>query len=401
MVIVPTLLGSVAGARAWSSISSAGAGQHGPQHPLRLLTDFTDATTAELPEDAEIVQAAVTGIRELNARHGAGREDRFYLFHRPRRWNAREGVWMGWERKRGKIEEFNCLLRGCRPRSAPWPATASLLESVRYCITLDADTLLPRDVACQLIGVARHPLNRPQFDPRVRRVTRGYGILQPRISVTMASAAGSLFARVYAGHTGVDPYTTAVSDSYQDLFNEGIFTGKGLYDVDHFMSALEGRVPENALLSHDLFEGLHVRTALVSDVELVDDFPSSVLAHASRQRRWVRGDWQILLWLLPWVPVRHGFERNQLPLISRWKIFDNLRRSLVAPTTLVLLASAWTWLPGAPWVWTLAVIAVTAFPIYPQLLRALRGPPPQQPFACSSVTYEKRWKPRSPRCCST
>src|SRR6185436_11060140 len=228
----------------------------------------------------------------------------------------------------------------------------SILEDVRYVLTLDSDTQLPRDAARELIGIISHPLNRPVIDPRLHRVTAGYGILQPRVSVTMASAAGSLFARVYSGHTGVDPYTTAVSDVYQDLFSEGIFTGKGLYDVDAFMAALEGRVPENALLSHDLFEGVHARTALVSDIEVVDDFPSSVLAHAGRQRRWVRGDWQILLWLFPWVPTRHGIERNRLTTISRWKILDNLRRSLVPPTMLALLLSAWTWLPGSPWAWT-------------------------------------------------
>jgi len=256
----------------------------------------------------------------------------------------------------------------------------SILEKIRYVITLDADTRLPRDAAGQLIGIIEHPLNRPRFDPRLRRVTAGYGILQPRVSVTLSSAAGSLFARVYAGHTGVDPYTTAVSDTYQDLFGEGIFTGKGLYDVDAFTAALEGRVPENALLSHDLFEGIYARTALVSDVEVVDDFPSSILAHARRQRRWVRGDWQILTWLLPWVPTRHGLERNHLPLISRWKILDNLRRSLVAPGTFAVLASAWTWLPGNPWAWTLAVILGLGLPVYRHLWRCLKGPVEHQPI---------------------
>ena len=200
----------------------------------------------------------------------------------------------------------------------------------------------------------------------------------------MASAAGSLFARIYAGHTGVDPYTTAVSDTYQDLFGEGIFTGKGLYDVDAFMAALEGRVPEYALLSHDLFEGIYARTALVSDVELVDDYPASVLAHARRQHRWVRGDWQILRWLFPWVRTRSGeLERNRLPLISRWKILDNLRRSLVAPATVALLLAAWTVLPGNPAVWTAAVLLALAFPLYPPLLHALlghRGPEPWRVF---------------------
>ena len=226
-------------------------------------------------------------------------------FHRDRQWNEREQVWMGWERKRGKLEEFNRLLRGATDTSfTTQVGPLDALAGIRYCITLDSDTQLPRDAARELIGIIAHPLNRPVVDPKLRRVTDGYGILQPRVSVTMASAAGSLFARTYAGHTGVDPYTTAVSDVYQDLFGEGIFTGKGLYDIDAFMTALDGRVPENALLSHDLFEGIHARAALVTDVEVVDDYPSNVLTHARRQHRWVRGDWQILWWLFPWVPTR-------------------------------------------------------------------------------------------------
>ncbi|HEY6358013.1 MAG TPA: DUF3131 domain-containing protein, partial [Vicinamibacterales bacterium] len=241
-------------------------------------------------------------------------------------------------------------------------------------ITLDTDTRLPRDAAKALVGIIAHPLNRPRFDARVGRVMDGYGILQPRVSVTMASAAGSLFARTYAGHTGVDPYTTAVSDVYQDLFDEGIFTGKGLYDVDAFVASLHGRVPENALLSHDLFEGLYARTALVTDVEVVDDYPSSVLAHTRRQHRWVRGDWQILWWLLPFVPTRAGFERNRLPLVSRWKILDNLRRSLMAPATVALLLVGWCVLPGPPIVWTAIGLAAAAWPLCLRGFQLLRGP---------------------------
>ena len=323
---------------------------------------------------------AKAGIHDLNARLGQGRNDRFHLFHRVRQWNAGEGSWIGWERKRGKLEEFNRLLRGATDTSYHLHVGDSeILRSVRYCITLDSDTRLPLHAARKLIGIIAHPLNRPSFDPRLRRVTEGYGILQPRVSVTMASAAGSLFARVYAGHTGVDPYTTAVSDCYQDLFSEGIFTGKGLYDVDVFMAALEGRIPENALLSHDLFEGLHARAALVTDVELVDDYPASVLAHARRQHRWARGDWQILFWLFPWVPTRQGLERNRLPVISRWKIFDNLRRTLVAPATIAFLALAWLALPD-PVIWTLGVLAAISFPLYPLALRLLAGPVAQQPW---------------------
>ena len=288
---------------------------------------------------------------------------------------------MGWERKRGKIEEFNRLLRGATDTSFLVSAgDVAILPSVRYCITLDSDTRLPRDAARQLIGIITHPLNRPTMDPRLGRVTDGYGILQPRVSVTFSSAAGSLFARLYSGHTGVDPYTTAVSDTYQDLFAEGIFTGKGLYDVDAFMASLDDCVPENALLSHDLFEGLHARVALVSDVEFVDEYPSSVLAHARRQHRWIRGDWQILFWLFPFVPSRHGIKRNSLPLIGRWKILDNLRRSLVTPMLLAMLVAAWTVLPGPQWFWMMTALTVIASQLLPLLGRLLVGPRQSQSF---------------------
>jgi cyclic beta-1,2-glucan synthetase len=382
MVIVPTLLSSVAEVNDLiDHLEVLALGNLDPHIHFAILGDFTDAPSRAMPEDEAILAAAQDGIAALNARLSEGRGDRFFLFHRARQWNAREGAWMGWERKRGKIEEFNRLLRGATNTSYSVQLGAlEVLPSIRYCLTLDSDTRLPRDAAKTLIGIIAHPLNRPHFDPARGRVTEGYGILQPRVSVTMASAAGSLFARLYAGHTGVDPYTTAVSDTYQDLFAEGIFTGKGLYDVDAFTRALEGRVPENALLSHDLFEGVHARTALVTDVEVVDDYPSSVLAHARRQHRWVRGDWQILKWLFPFVPTRGGaVERNRLPLISRWKIFDNLRRSLVPPATVALLLLAWTLLPGRPQAWAAAVLLAMAFPVYPLLARTLAGPRPHQP----------------------
>jgi len=382
MVIVPTLIASVEGVRALlERVEVHAIGNRDPHVHFALLTDFPDAPSERLPGDDAMLAEAIAGIEALNARYASGSVDRFFLFHRARRWNGSEGVWMGWERKRGKIEEFNRLLRGASDTSfTVRVGDPGVLQGVRYCLTLDSDTRLPRDTARQLIGVIEHPLNRPRFDPELGRVVEGYAILQPRVSVTMASAAGSLFARVYAGHTGVDPYTTAVSDTYQDLFGEGSFTGKGLYDVEAFDTALEGRVADNAMLSHDLFEGLFARCALVSDVEVVDDFPSSVLAHARRQHRWVRGDWQILFFMLPVVPTRHGLERNRLPLISRWKIFDNLRRSLVAPALVALLASAWTWLPGPPLGWTLAALAVLGFPLLPPVIHFARGPRPQQPL---------------------
>ncbi|HEX7797975.1 MAG TPA: glucoamylase family protein [Vicinamibacterales bacterium] len=376
MVIVPTILDSADRARELvAHLEVQALGNLDPHIHFAILSDFKDADVEMLPHDAEILSAAAEGVRALNARHADGGTDRFFLFHRTRQWNEQEHLWMGWERKRGKIEEFNRLLRGATDTSFVLSVgDAAVLPTIRYCITLDSDTRLPRDAARQLIGIISHPLNRPRFDGMAGRVTQGYGILQPRVSVTFTSAAGSLFAALYSGHTGVDPYTTAVSDTYQDIFGEGIFTGKGLYDVDAFMASLEDSVPENALLSHDLFEGLHARVALVSDIELVDEYPSSVLAHARRQHRWIRGDWQILLWLFPFVPTRHGLKRNSFPLISRWKILDNLRRSLVAPMLLALLVAGWTSLPGAHWFWTTTVLAVMASQLLPLAAQMIVGP---------------------------
>ena len=376
MIIIPTMLTGLGGVDVLlEHVEVLALGNLDPCVHVAILSDFADTSTLDAPEDATILERARAGIEALNIKFGTEHGNRFFLFHRARQWNGRERAWIGWERKRGKIEEFNRLLRGATDTSfSTQVGDLGVLPSVRYCITLDSDTRLPRDAAKRLIGIIAHPLNRPQFDRRLGRITEGYGILQPRVSVTLASAAGSLFARTYAGHTGVDPYTTAVSDVYQDLFDEGIFTGKGLYDVDAFAAALEGRVPENALLSHDLFEGLYARTALVTDIEVVDDYPSSVLAHARRQHRWVRGDWQILRWLFPFVPSRGGMERNRLPLIARWKILDNLRRSLLPPATLLLLVLGWTVLPGHPVAWTAAALAALAFPCLSRTLEALRGP---------------------------
>ena len=376
MVVVPTMLTSTASVAALlEHMEVLALGNLDPHIHFAILSDFTDAAARDLPEDAPILAAARAGIETLNRRFGPEHANRFFLFHRERRWNAHEHAWMGWDRKRGKIEECNRLLRGATNTSfTVQVGELDILPSVRYCITLDTDTRLPRDAAKELVGIIAHPLNRPRFDASVGRVTEGYGILQPRVSVTMASAAGSLFARTYAGHTGVDPYTTAVSDVYQDLFNEGIFTGKGLYDVDAFVASLKGRVPENALLSHDLFEGLYARTALVTDVEVVDDYPSSVLAHARRQHRWVRGDWQILWWLFPFVPSPTGLQRNRLPLVSRWKILDNLRRSVMAPATVAVLLLGWTILPGNPLAWTAIGLAAAALPVALRLLQLLSGP---------------------------
>ncbi len=381
MVIIPTLLTSPDGVRRMiDHLEVQALGNMDPNVHFGILGDFADADVEQLPSDLEILRVAREGIDELNARHGEGRGGRFYFFHRARLWNEKQNRWMGWERKRGKLEEFNRLLRGAEDTSyREQIGDLSILPRIKYCLTLDSDTRLPRDAARKLIGIMLHPLNRPHFDPRLGRVTDGYGILQPRISVTLSSAVGSFFSRLYAGAIGVDPYTTAVSDTYQDLFAEGSYSGKGIYDVDAFLLALGDRVPENALLSHDLFEGLYARTALVSDVELVDDYPSSVIAHMRRLHRWVRGDWQILLWLFPWAPSSTGIERNRLPILSRWKILDNLRRSVVAPASLALIVAGWTVLPGRPIVWTAAALLSLSFAVLAQLERFLAGPAARQP----------------------
>ncbi len=370
MVCVPTLLTSLDGVQhLLEQLEVAALANPDSCLHFAILSDFADAVNRETPGDRALIEAAVRGVEALNA--AAGAPDRFFFFHRERLFNPAEGVWMGWERKRGKIEEFNRRVRGARDTSyAVEVGDVSRLAEVRYCLTLDADTRLPRDAARTLVGIIEHPLNRPRIDAREGRVVEGYGILQPRVSVAMTSASSSLFTRLYAGHTGVDPYTTAVSDVYQDLFGEGIFTGKGLYDVDTFTAVLDGRVPDNAVLSHDLFEGLFARAGLVTDVEVIDDYPASVLAHARRQHRWVRGDWQILRWLFPFVPTRGGLTQNRLPLGARWKILDNLRRSLTAPATLAALFAAWLFAPAPPLPWTLAALAA---PLAPLVLRLLGG----------------------------
>lgn len=338
-----------------------------------LLGDFADAPQPEMADDDAVLAAATGGVAELNARYSESTTERFYVFHRRRQWNPVEGKWIGWERKRGKLHEFNRLLRGARDTSyVVATAGPDFLSGFRYVITLDSDTQLPRDSARRLIGTAMHPLNQPRLDRRLNRVTEGYGILQPRVSMTLTSASRSLFARIMSGHTGVDPYTTAVSDVYQDLFGEGSYTGKGLYNVDAFEATLADRVPENLLLSHDLFESLYARAALVTDIELLDDYPSQYDSYAKRQHRWTRGDWQIARWLFPWVRDAHNRPaRNRLPLISRWKILDNMRRSLVAPTVLLWLAAAWTILPGSALFWTAAILVILAFPVYAHVTNAL------------------------------
>jgi cellobiose phosphorylase len=305
------------------------------------------------------------GIRSLNARYGSGGVTVFHLFHRSRVWNPHERLWMGYERKRGKLEQFNALLRGGpREAFAEIIGDLALLPTIHYVLTLDTDTGLPRDAARKLIGTMAHPLNRPRFDPSTGRVVEGYAILQPRTPISLLSANRSRFARLSAGEVGIDPYTREVSDVYQDLFAEGSYVGKGIYDVDAFRQATAGRFPENLILSHDLVESGYARSALVTDVELHEDHPASFAAEMGRRHRWIRGDWQIAGWLMTRVlgPANKR-QPNTLTALARWKIFDNLRRSLVPPALLLLLLAGWALAPERTGFWTLFVLLLLLLPV--------------------------------------
>jgi len=324
-----------------------------------LLSDFLDAGQASEPQDAELLTQATHAITLLNQKYADGQGDRFFLLHRPRRWNASERVWMGHERKRGKLIELNALLRGQgQERFEAIVGDITPLRQVRYVITLDTDTLLPRDVARQCVAAMMHPLNRPLFDSAGEQIVAGYAVLQPRVGISLTSATRSIYARLFGSDAGVDPYTRAVSDVYQDLFQQGSFIGKGIYDVDAFTCALEGCLPDNQILSHDLIEGCYARSGLLSDVQLYEQYPSRFGADVKRRHRWIRGDWQLLPWISPWVRNADGdWVHNRLSVMARWKILDNLRRSL-EPLALLLMLS-WGWFASsAPLGWTLTVVGL-------------------------------------------
>src|SRR5512139_3344499 len=341
-----------------------------------LLTDFRDARQETSPDDELLLQLAEKGIEQLNGKYRGPKADTFFLFHRPRRWNPGEQVWMGYERKRGKLADLNSLLRGgTRDRLSLIVGETAVLTDVKYVITLDADTQLPRDSARQLVGAMAHPLNRARYDEDRQRVREGYGILQPRVAASLPSTNRSRYARLWGSEPGIDPYTRVVSDVYQDLFGEGSFIGKGIYDVDAFERALKGRFPENRILSHDLLEGCHARAGLLSDVQLYEEYPSRYSADVSRRHRWIRGDWQLARWLLPRVPGPGGHRRrNPLTWLSRWKLFDNLRRSLVPSALALLLLLGWAVLSPLPW-WTLSVVGIILIPpLIASVLEAFRKP---------------------------
>jgi cyclic beta-1,2-glucan synthetase len=328
-----------------------------------LLTDLKDASQEKLAEDDLLIQLVSKRITELNKKYPGENNDTFFLFHRPRKWNQTDRIWMGYERKRGKLSDLNSLLRGGSENMFSLIiGNTEVLIKIRYVITLDTDTQLPRDSASQLIGAMSHPLNKPKFDTKKLRITKGYGILQPRVAVSLPGTNRSRYARLFGSEPGIDPYTRTISDVYQDLFGEGSFIGKGIYDVDLFEQALKSRFPENRILSHDLLEGCYARSGLLSDVLLFEEYPAGYKSDVDRRSRWIRGDWQLIPWLLPFLPKVSGVSRkNPLSLLSWWKIFDNLRRSLIPLALTLLLISGWTILSSS-WFWTLVVLGIVLIP---------------------------------------
>ncbi len=402
LVIVPTMLTS---ARSVEDLVEAlevrFLGNRDAHLHFGLLTDFPDAPEESLPADEPLLALVGARIDELNRKYAHGDQSPdteggnadgadagraatasvFYLFHRPRTWNAEARIWMGHERKRGKLGDLNSLLRGDPPGdfSLVVGATA-ILSQVKYVITLDTDTQLPRDAARQFVGAMAHPLNAARFDDFGNEtsrevVTSGHAILQPRVSVSLPGTHRSRYARLYGGEPGIDQYTRTVSDVYHDVFDEGSFIGKGIYDVDAFERALRGRFPANRVLSHDLLEGCYARAGLLSDVELYEEFPARYSADVARRRRWIRGDWQLVGWLRRYVRGPDARrEPNPLSMLSQWKLFDNLRRSLVPAALTCLLLLGWSLLPAA-WLWTAVVLGVLLVPSVVASLSDLAGKP--------------------------
>jgi len=336
-----------------------------------LVGDFKDALSETMPEDEEIVRTALNGIKKLNMKYAGEREDKeakdiFYYFHRHRKYNPAQNKWMGWERKRGAIIELNDLLRGSTDTSySIISCELSSIPKVKYVITVDADTRIPIETAKILIGTISHPMNRAFIDKEKGIVTEGYGILQPRINININNENTSFFTRIFAGQGGIDPYTTAVSDVYQDLFGEGIYTGKGIYELDVYQGILKDAIPDNSILSHDLLEGCYIRAGLVTDVELVDGYPSTYSSYCMRLHRWVRGDWQLIPWLCKTVNNREGKTvHNPLSAISKWKMIDNMRRSLVNVSLLLMVILGFLALPGSGYMWLgFSVLAIFIHPI--------------------------------------
>jgi cyclic beta-1,2-glucan synthetase len=370
MVVVPTLLLSASNcASLLKDLEIRYLANQDRNLFFGLLTDFADAATEETPGDS-VLSSCAAGIRQLNQRYGSGESGPFYLLHRARRWNPEERKWMGFERKRGKLNDLNKLLLGRGNWFHTIVGDLSRLLEIRYVITLDTDTQLPRDTAAKMVGAMAHPLNQPILDPDTNTVTEGHALLRPQVAISVDSAHRSWIASIFSGQPGFDPYSASVSDVYHDLHGEASFTGKGIYDVYAFDAAVGERFPENAILSHDLIEGAHARTGLIS-VELVEDYPATYGAFSKRKHRWVRGDWQLLPWLFAHPPAPGGrAAKNPLSVLSRWKIVDNLRRSLMEISLLLLLLAGWLATTHQAR-WTIAVLLLMQSPAYADMLLSI------------------------------
>jgi cyclic beta-1,2-glucan synthetase len=376
LVVIPTLLGRVEDVTSMlRRLEVHYLSNPDPQLQFALLTDDVDAKALVNPSDeASLLAQVANGISDLNTRHSRERPGPFHLLHRSPRWNPAEERFMGWERKRGKLDELNRLLRGDTTTSYSCHiGDAGGLLGIRFVITLDSDTELPMGSAHRLVGLLSHPLNRAVFNAATGRVVAGYTIAQPRIETSPASARGTPFSRMFAGRLGLDIYTHACSEIYQDLFGSGIYVGKGIYDIDAFARSVGGVAPENALVSHDLFEGIHGRTALATDVVLFESYPANYATYSLRMHRWVRGDWQLVPWLFSRVPTAgEAKSRNRLSMIDRWKIVDNLRRSARSPLLFALLVLCWACLPGSAAFWTLGTLAILLAPLLPAVASGRR-----------------------------
>jgi cellobiose phosphorylase/uncharacterized membrane protein len=364
LVIIPTLLSNPSQVeKLIEDLEVRFLSNRDPNLLFGLLTDFRDAPDQIMPEDESLIQLAENKIKSLNRYYNRLTNDTFFLFHRPRLWNPVQKMWMGYERKRGKLSELNHLLRGeGREKFSRIVGDEEIYSTVRYVITLDTDTQLPRDAAWKLVGLMAHPLNHPVYHEKKNRVVEGYTIIQPRVAISLHGATRSGFTQLHENDSGIDPYTRVTSDVYQDLFGEGSFIGKGIYEVDAFEKALHGRFPENRILSHDLLEGSYARCGFASDIQFYEDYPSRYQTDISRRHRWIRGDWQIGNWFLPIVPGPDGGpKRNPISMLSRWKIFDNLRRSLTPVSHVCLLILSWIVLPN-PWILTLAIVGIMLVP---------------------------------------
>ena len=383
MVVVPTILTSVKGIHALvEALEVRFLANRDEYLQFALVTDFKDAATETLPEDELLLQTARVSIIELNRKYDRQTNDTFFLFHRQRKFNVKEKIWMGYERKRGKLSELNALVLGKgKDFFSVIVGEEKVYTTVKYVLTLDTDTQLPRDAAWKMVATMAHPLNHAIYSQKKKRVTEGYTILQPRVSNSLPGNDSSFYTKLHGNEPGTDPYTRAISDVYQDLFKEGSFIGKGIYNVAAFEETLHNVFPDNSILSHDLLEGCYSRSGLITDIQLYEEYPPRYITDMQRRHRWIRGDWQIANWILPWVPgPNKKILSNPLSLLSKWKIFDNIRRSLIPQSLLLLLLYGWI-ISSAPLFWTAAVSFIVLLPSIISFCWSLITRPPDVIFS--------------------